>query len=60
MSLFGWLLALTYLGLELYHRQRSVGHSYSRLFWCSFWRRILRQRTGYLLPQCMEPFLRST
>jgi ABC-type uncharacterized transport system permease subunit len=24
MSLFGWLLALTYLGLELYHRQRSV------------------------------------
>jgi ABC-type uncharacterized transport system permease subunit len=25
MSLFGWLLALTYLGVELYHRQRSVG-----------------------------------
>lgn len=25
MSLFGWLLALTYVGLELYHRQRSVG-----------------------------------
>ena len=25
MSLFGWLLALTYLGLELYHRQRSGG-----------------------------------
>jgi ABC-type uncharacterized transport system permease subunit len=25
MSLFGWLLALTYLGLELYHQQRSVG-----------------------------------
>ena len=25
MSLFGWLLALTYLGLELYERQRSVG-----------------------------------
>src|SRR5256885_10833123 len=24
MSLFGWLLALTYLGLELDHRQRSV------------------------------------
>src|SRR5260370_23014562 len=24
MSLFGWLLALTYLGLELFHRQRSV------------------------------------
>lgn len=25
MSLFGWLLALTYLALELLHRQRSVG-----------------------------------
>jgi len=25
MSLFGWLLALTYLGLEIYERQRSVG-----------------------------------
>src|SRR5260370_7118664 len=24
MSLFGWLLALTYLGLELYHRELSV------------------------------------
>lgn len=25
MSLFGWLLAITYLGLEVYHGQRSVG-----------------------------------
>ena len=25
MSLFGWLLALTYLGLEFFHRQRSLG-----------------------------------
>jgi ABC-type uncharacterized transport system permease subunit len=25
MSLFGWLLAVTYVGLELYHQQRSVG-----------------------------------
>lgn len=25
LSLFGWLLALTYLGLEIYHRQRTVG-----------------------------------
>ncbi len=25
MSLFGWLLALTYISLELFHRQRSVG-----------------------------------
>lgn len=24
-SLFAWLLAVTYLGLEIYHRQRSVG-----------------------------------
>src|ERR1700726_5363797 len=25
MSLFGWLVALTDLGLEFYHQQRSVG-----------------------------------
>jgi len=25
MSLFAWLLAVTYLGLELFHRQRAVG-----------------------------------
>ena len=25
LSLFAWLLAATYLGLELFHRQRSVG-----------------------------------
>jgi ABC-type uncharacterized transport system permease subunit len=25
MSLFGWLLAITYLCLEIYHRQRTVG-----------------------------------
>lgn len=25
MSLFAWLLAVTYLGLEIYHRQRAVG-----------------------------------
>lgn len=25
MSLFGWMVALTYVGLELFHRQRSVG-----------------------------------
>ncbi len=25
MSLFGWLLGITYLGLELYHRERAVG-----------------------------------
>jgi len=25
MSLFAWLLAVTYLGIEAYHRQRSVG-----------------------------------
>src|SRR5215467_1518844 len=25
LSLFGWLLAMTYLALELFHKQRSVG-----------------------------------
>src|SRR5262249_51776642 len=35
MSLFGWLLGLTYLGLEIYHRQRSVG-AYALPFVCVF------------------------
>src|SRR5580698_4214750 len=25
MSLFAWLLGITYLGLEIFHRQRAVG-----------------------------------
>ncbi|MGB8525222.1 MAG: hypothetical protein WCD43_19830, partial [Candidatus Acidiferrales bacterium] len=25
MSLFAWLLGITYIGLEVFHRQRSVG-----------------------------------
>src|ERR1700752_1946266 len=25
LSLFAWLLAITYLGLELFHKQRAVG-----------------------------------
>src|SRR5215470_18476030 len=35
MSLFGWLLGLTYLGLEIYHRQRSVG-AYALPFMLAF------------------------
>lgn len=31
MSLFAWLLGVTYLGLELFHRQRSVGAFVSSL-----------------------------
>ena len=31
MSLFAWLLGITYLGLELFHRQRSVGSLVSLL-----------------------------
>jgi ABC-type transport system involved in cytochrome c biogenesis permease subunit len=34
MSLFAWLLALTYLGLELVHRQRSVGAFVTLLLIC--------------------------
>ena len=44
MSLFGWLLALTYLGLEFYHRQRSSARLRCRLFWHFFWQRISRRR----------------
>jgi ABC-type transport system involved in cytochrome c biogenesis permease subunit len=35
MSLFGWLLGLTYLGLEIFHRQRSVG-AYALPFMLAF------------------------
>lgn len=46
MSLFAWLLALTYLGLEIFHRQRSVGAFVTLLliFWISAVR-ILTPRT---------------
>ena len=50
MSLFGWLLALTYLGLELFHRQRSVGAFVLPLSSCSLWRHIWRLRIDCLLP----------
>jgi ABC-type transport system involved in cytochrome c biogenesis permease subunit len=34
MSLFAWLLGVTYLGLELFHRQRSVGAFVTMLLVC--------------------------
>jgi ABC-type transport system involved in cytochrome c biogenesis permease subunit len=34
MSLFAWLLALTYLGLEIFHRERSVGAFVTLLLIC--------------------------
>src|SRR5271155_1375496 len=34
MSLFAWLLGITYLGLELFHRQRSVGAFVTLLLVC--------------------------
>jgi ABC-type uncharacterized transport system permease subunit len=36
MSLFGWLLAVTYLCLEIYHRQRTVGAFVFPSSWHSF------------------------
>jgi ABC-type transport system involved in cytochrome c biogenesis permease subunit len=48
MSLFAWLLALTYLGLELVHHQRSVGAFVSLLLIC--WIGALRILTPRSLP----------
>jgi len=43
MSLFGWLLAVTYLCLEIYHRQRTVGAFVLPIILAFF-------VSGYLLP----------
>lgn len=48
MSLFAWLLALTYLGLEILHRQRSVGPFVTLLLIC--WIVALRVLTPRSLP----------
>ena len=48
MSLFAWLLALTYLGLEILHRQRSVGPFVTLLLIC--WIIALRVLTPRSLP----------
>jgi ABC-type transport system involved in cytochrome c biogenesis permease subunit len=48
MSLFAWLLALTYLGLEIFHRQRSVGAFVTLLLIC--WIAALRILTPRSLP----------
>lgn len=48
MSLFAWLLALTYLGLEIFHGQRSVGAFVTLLLIC--WIGALRILTPRSLP----------
>jgi ABC-type transport system involved in cytochrome c biogenesis permease subunit len=53
MSLFAWLLALTYLGLELVHRQRSVGAFVTLLLIC--WIGALRLLTPNSLPAVSVP-----
>ena len=52
MSLFAWLLGVTYLGLELFHRQRSVGAFVTLLLVC--WIALL----GLLTPRACrcQPF----
>src|SRR5271156_3271335 len=47
MSLFAWLLGVTYLGLELFHRQRSVGAFVTLLLVC--WIALL----GLLTPRIL-------
>lgn len=53
MSLFAWLLGLTYLGLELVHRQRSVGAFVTLLLIC--WISALRLLTPRSLPVVAVP-----
>ena len=48
MSLFAWLLGITYLGLELFHRQRSVGAFVTLLLVC--WITFLGLLTPRSLP----------
>src|SRR5271155_6052423 len=48
MSLFGWLLAVTYLCLEIYHRQRTVGALVLPLILGFFF-------TAYLVPDNPAP-----
>ncbi|HKV06288.1 MAG TPA: cytochrome c biogenesis protein CcsA [Candidatus Acidoferrales bacterium] len=49
MSLFAWLLGVTYLGLETFHRQRSVGASVTLLL--VVWMALL----GWLAPHELPP-----
>jgi ABC-type uncharacterized transport system permease subunit len=48
MSLFGWLLAVTYLCLEIYHRQRTVGAFVLPVILAFFF-------TAYLMPDNPAP-----
>jgi ABC-type transport system involved in cytochrome c biogenesis permease subunit len=48
MSLFAWLLGLTYLGLEIFHRQRSVGAFVSLLLVC--WMTLLDVLAPSVMP----------
>lgn len=48
MSLFAWLLAVTYFGLELFHRQRSVGAFVTTLL--TVWMAVLRIRVPDTAP----------
>jgi ABC-type transport system involved in cytochrome c biogenesis permease subunit len=53
MSLFAWLLGLTYLGLEMLHRQRSVGAFVTLLL--IVWIAALRLLTPGSLPAVTVP-----
>jgi ABC-type transport system involved in cytochrome c biogenesis permease subunit len=53
MSLFAWLLGLTYLGLEVFHRQRTVGAFVTLLLVC--WILLLDLLTPHSLPAPSVP-----
>src|SRR5271170_8249689 len=51
MSLFGWLLGVTYLCLEIYHRQRSVGAFVTPIILAFFFAaQLMPDHTGAQVP----------
>lgn len=53
MSLFAWLLGVTYLGLELFHKERSVGVFVTLVL--VLWMGFLRGFTGPVTPNPQLP-----
>ena len=53
MSLFAWLLGITYLGLEIFHRQRSVGAFVT--LWLFVWITLLELLAPQAVPLSPPP-----
>ena len=60
MSLFGWLLAVTYLCLEIYHRQRTVGAFVMPVILAFFFARVRPSLGGSTSQGTQAPFQSET